>query len=89
MSGYTPGFSVTTEGIYEAIGQNYASSRCATSSLGSWSEAFSSSQWLAPRKLRASFESTEEIGIIEVHRYGKIIRKWQVFLCRNYRTLPL
>jgi hypothetical protein len=43
----------------------------------------------APRRIRASFESTDEVGIIEVHRYGKVIRKWQVFVCRNYRTLPL
>jgi hypothetical protein len=43
----------------------------------------------APRKIRASFESTEEVGLIEVQRYGKVIRRWQVFLCRNYRTLPL
>jgi hypothetical protein len=43
----------------------------------------------APRKIRASFESTEEVGTIEVQRYGKVIRTWQVFLCRNYRTLPL
>jgi len=29
------------------------------------------------------------VGTIEVLRYGKSLRVWQVFLCRNYRTLPL
>jgi len=43
----------------------------------------------APRKIRAAFESTEAIGTIKVQRYGKVIRTWQVFLCRNYRPLPL
>jgi hypothetical protein len=43
----------------------------------------------APRKIRAAFESTEAVGTIKVQRYGKVIRTWQVFLCRNYRTLPL
>jgi 4-amino-4-deoxy-L-arabinose transferase-like glycosyltransferase len=43
----------------------------------------------APHNIRASFQSTEPVGTIEVSRYGKVIRTWQVFLCRNYRTLPL
>jgi 4-amino-4-deoxy-L-arabinose transferase-like glycosyltransferase len=43
----------------------------------------------APHNIRAAFQSTEPIGTIEVSRYGKVIRTWQVFLCRNYRTLPL
>jgi 4-amino-4-deoxy-L-arabinose transferase-like glycosyltransferase len=42
-----------------------------------------------PHNIRAAFESTEPVGTIEVSRYGKVIRLWQVFLCRNYRTLPL
>jgi 4-amino-4-deoxy-L-arabinose transferase-like glycosyltransferase len=42
-----------------------------------------------PHNLRAAFQSTEAVGTIEVSRYGKVIRTWQVFLCRNYRTLPL
>jgi hypothetical protein len=37
----------------------------------------------------AAFQSTEPVGTIEVSRYGKVIRIWQVFLCRSYRTLPL
>jgi hypothetical protein len=42
-----------------------------------------------PRNIQAAFQSTEPMGTIEVSRYGKAIRIWQVFLCRNYRTLPL
>jgi len=42
-----------------------------------------------PHNIRAAFQSTEPVGTIEVVRYGKPLRVWQVFLCRNYRTLPL
>jgi hypothetical protein len=42
-----------------------------------------------PRNIQAAFQSTEPVGKIEVSRYGKVIRIWQVFLCRGYRTLPL
>src|SRR5213592_4928875 len=42
-----------------------------------------------PHNIRAAFQSTEPVGTIEVRRYGKVLRAWQVFLCRNYRTLPL
>ena len=42
-----------------------------------------------PRNIQAAFQSTEVVGTIEVSRYGKLIRTWQVFLCRSYRTLPL
>ncbi len=42
-----------------------------------------------PHSIQAAFQSTEQIGTIEVSRYGQVIRTWQVFLCRSYRTLPL
>ncbi len=42
-----------------------------------------------PHNIGAAFQSTEPVGTIEVSRNGKVIRTWQVFLCRNYRTLPL
>jgi 4-amino-4-deoxy-L-arabinose transferase-like glycosyltransferase len=42
-----------------------------------------------PHNIRTAFQSTEPVGTIEVRRYGKLLRTWQVFLCRNYRTLPL
>ena len=42
-----------------------------------------------PHNIRVAFQSTESVGTIEVRRYGKLLRSWQVFLCRNYRTLPL
>ena len=42
-----------------------------------------------PRNIQAAFQSNELVGTIEVSRYGKAIRVWQVFLCRGYRTLPL
>jgi hypothetical protein len=42
-----------------------------------------------PHNIQAAFQSTEPAGTIEVSRYGKVVRTWQVFLCRGYRTLPL
>ena len=42
-----------------------------------------------PRNIQAAFQSTELVGRIEVSRYGKVMRIWQAFLCRTYRTLPL
>jgi hypothetical protein len=42
-----------------------------------------------PRNIQAAFQSTELVGTIEVSRYGKVMRIWQAFLCRSYRTLPL
>ena len=42
-----------------------------------------------PHNIRAAFQSTEPVSTIEVRRYGTVVRTWQVFLCRNYRTLPL
>jgi hypothetical protein len=42
-----------------------------------------------PHNIRAAFQSTEPVGTIEVRRYGKLVRTWQVFLCRSYRPLPL
>jgi Dolichyl-phosphate-mannose-protein mannosyltransferase len=43
----------------------------------------------APHNIQAAFESTELIGTITVRHYGTPVRTWEVFLCRNYRTLPL
>src|SRR5437762_3150941 len=42
-----------------------------------------------PHNIQAAFQSTELVGTIEVSRYGKVIRIWQMFLCRTYRTLQL
>ena len=42
-----------------------------------------------PHNIRVAFQSAEPVGTIEVRRYGKLLRSWKVFLCRNYRTLPL
>ena len=42
-----------------------------------------------PHNIRAAFHSVEPVGTIDIWRYGKALRTWQVFLCRNYRTLPL
>jgi hypothetical protein len=42
-----------------------------------------------PHNIRAAFQSTEKVASIEVRRFGVRMREWQVFLCRNYRTLPL
>jgi hypothetical protein len=43
----------------------------------------------APHNIRVGFESSERVATIEVRRFGELVRTWQVFLCRNYRTLPL
>ncbi len=42
-----------------------------------------------PHAIRAAFQAVEPVGTIEVWRRGRILRTWQVFLCRNYRTLPM
>jgi hypothetical protein len=42
-----------------------------------------------PHNIRAAFQSADQVGTIEVWRYGAVMRRWQVFLCRGYRTLPL
>ena len=42
-----------------------------------------------PHNIRAGFQSSERVATIEVRRFGEFVRTWQVFLCRNYRTLPL
>ena len=44
---------------------------------------------LVPHNISAGFQSTEKIATIEVRRFGTALRTWQVFLCRNYKTLPL
>jgi hypothetical protein len=42
-----------------------------------------------PHHIRAAFASADRIASIEVRRFGKVMRAWDVFLCRNYHTLPL
>lgn len=42
-----------------------------------------------PRAIRAAFASSDRVATIEVRRYGQPVRAFDVFLCRNYRTLPL
>jgi hypothetical protein len=42
-----------------------------------------------PHNIRAAFESTEQVGTLELRRFGRHVRYWQIFLCRHYRTLPL
>jgi len=44
---------------------------------------------LLPHNITAAFQSTEKVASIEVRRFGVVMRQWQVFLCRNYHTLPL
>jgi hypothetical protein len=43
----------------------------------------------AARNIRAAFGSVDHHATIEVARYGRVIRTLQVFVCKNYRTLPL
>jgi hypothetical protein len=42
-----------------------------------------------PHNIRVAFQSSEPVAVIEVRRFGELVRTWQVFLCRNYHTLPL
>lgn len=44
---------------------------------------------LVPHNIRVGFQSVERVATIEVSRFGAKVREWQVFVCRNYRTLPL
>ena len=42
-----------------------------------------------PRNIRAAFQSSDLFATIEVRRFGQLVRTLRVFVCRNYRTLPL
>jgi dolichyl-phosphate-mannose-protein mannosyltransferase len=42
-----------------------------------------------PRNIREGFQSADPITTLEIRRFGKHLRTWQVFLCRNYRPVPL
>ncbi len=42
-----------------------------------------------PHNIRAAFTWADRVGKIEVRRYGKMVRAWDVYLCLHYRTLPL
>jgi hypothetical protein len=42
-----------------------------------------------PHNIRVGFQSVERVATIEGQRFGKRVRTWQIFLCRNYRSLPL
>ena len=44
---------------------------------------------LVPHNIRAAFQSADRIATIEVRRFGVVMREWNIFACRNYRTLPL
>ncbi|MFL6536799.1 MAG: ArnT family glycosyltransferase [Chthoniobacterales bacterium] len=42
-----------------------------------------------PRSITAGFSSADRVAIIEVRHFGELVRQFDVFLCRNYKTLPL
>lgn len=42
-----------------------------------------------PHNIRAAFANIEPVGTIETQRGGRVIRTWDVYLCRSYKTLPL
>ena len=42
-----------------------------------------------PHNITAAFQSTAPLRTIEVRRAGRLVRTIEVFLCKNYRTLPL
>lgn len=41
------------------------------------------------RNIRQAFQSTELVATIEVRRSGRLLRTFNVFVCKNYHTLPL
>jgi len=42
-----------------------------------------------PHNLQAGFSWVDRVARIEVRRFGRVIRTWDVYLCLHYRTLPL
>jgi hypothetical protein len=42
-----------------------------------------------PHNIKAAFQTRQPAAVVEVRRFGQHIRTWRIFLCRNYRTLPL
>lgn len=42
-----------------------------------------------PHNIVSAFGSVDEVAKVEVRRFGRKVRRWQIFLCRDYRTLPL
>lgn len=42
-----------------------------------------------PHNIQAGFSRADRVAKIEVRRFGKVIRAWDVYLCLRYRTLPL
>ena len=43
----------------------------------------------APHNIAAAFASVEPWRMIEIRRYGKLVRRLEVFVCKNYRPLAL
>ena len=43
----------------------------------------------APRNIHAAFQTVEHFRVVEVRRFGRLVRTLNIFICRNYRTLPL
>ncbi len=41
------------------------------------------------RNISQAFQSSEPVAAFEVRRGGRLLRTFTVFLCKNYRTLPL
>jgi 4-amino-4-deoxy-L-arabinose transferase-like glycosyltransferase len=41
------------------------------------------------RNIRAAFQSVEHHATIEVRRFDYVVRTFQIYVCRNYSTLPL
>jgi hypothetical protein len=42
-----------------------------------------------PHNLQAGFSWVDRVARIEVRRFGRVVRAWDVYLCLRYRTLPL
>jgi hypothetical protein len=42
-----------------------------------------------PHNIQRGFSWSERVARIDVHRSGRLIRSWDVYLCLHYRTLPL
>ena len=42
-----------------------------------------------PHNIKAGFSWADRVARIEVRRFGRIVRAWDVYVCLRYRTLPL
>jgi hypothetical protein len=42
-----------------------------------------------PRNITQAFAAVEPFRMVEVRRHGRLVRTLYLFICKNYRPLPL